>query len=259
MNLQDFINRWRGKKIDYDGVYSNQCVDLIKQYFKELGLFIPHGNAIDYQKNAHDGVIWIKNTPSGVPISGDVIVWGMKPYGHVGIFVEGDVKSFRSFDQNWPNAKGEPCEIHNHNYTNVLGWLRPPTQITTDSCQAQLEDCHRKCEDEIERLGIELAGKLGEIRALNDINKDCQTKLTATEKALADTNSQLKEKDLALGEFNRQLEALKSANDFCSERLHVCQVSLNDTSECLHPNLANFTGKELVVELFRRFWRQFNA
>jgi hypothetical protein len=53
-----------------------------------------------------------------------LIIWGygIGPYGHIAIFVNGDVNSFTSFDQNYPI--GSPCKLVNHNYNNVIGWLR---------------------------------------------------------------------------------------------------------------------------------------
>lgn len=126
MTLNEFINRHNGKKIDFDGAYGAQCVDVIKFWFRDLGLPIPTGNGYQYAKNA-DGVrvVFVKNTPSGVPKPGDVIVWnkGIGPYGHVAIFVEGNTNSFRSFDQNFP--LNSACHIQSHDYKAVDGWLHP--------------------------------------------------------------------------------------------------------------------------------------
>lgn len=36
MNLEEFKNKYLGKSIDYDGVSGVQCVDLIKQYMKDV-------------------------------------------------------------------------------------------------------------------------------------------------------------------------------------------------------------------------------
>lgn len=124
--LEDFIREHDGKKIDYDGAYGAQCVDVIKFWFKKLGLPIPRGNGNQYAQNA-DGirVKYVKNTPTGVPKPGDVVVWntGIGPYGHVAIFVEGDTRSFRSFDQNYP--LNTACHIQSHSYNHVDGWLHP--------------------------------------------------------------------------------------------------------------------------------------
>lgn len=131
MTLNEFITKWNGKKVDVDGVYGNQCTDLTKQWLKELGYDVSGawGNGKDWDKNSSkDDLQWIANTPAGVPSEGDIMVFGGGSYGHVSIFIDGDTNSFRSFDQNWPSGKLEPCSIATHKYTGTLfvkGWLRP--------------------------------------------------------------------------------------------------------------------------------------
>jgi hypothetical protein len=36
INLEQFIQKWKGKRNDYDKAYGYQCVDLIKQYTLEV-------------------------------------------------------------------------------------------------------------------------------------------------------------------------------------------------------------------------------
>ena len=127
LSLARFISKYKGRKIEFDGAYYYQCVDLIKYWVSNLGLPMTYGNGNQYARNA-DGknYIWIKNTPSGVPRAGDIIVFNTKvgKYGHVSIFIHGDVNHFESFDQNWP--VGNACAEIVHDYTGVAGWLRMP-------------------------------------------------------------------------------------------------------------------------------------
>lgn len=50
-----FHKKWLGGRVDFDRVYGYQCVDLIKQYAKELYRLRPGswGNAIEYWYNTH--------------------------------------------------------------------------------------------------------------------------------------------------------------------------------------------------------------
>jgi hypothetical protein len=51
-----------------------------------------------------------------------VIVWNRKKgkgYGHVSVFIHGDVNGFTSFDQNWTTVS--KCTESEHDYVNVLG------------------------------------------------------------------------------------------------------------------------------------------
>lgn len=130
MSYQDFVNKYNGKPVDFDGQLGIQCMDLYQQYNKDVvgGPHIP-SNAKDvwnnYPKDKYDR---IANTPNGVPQKGDVMIWNGNVgggYGHIGMFNEGNVWRFSSFDQNWiiKNA-----HIQEHNYTNLIGWLHPKTQ-----------------------------------------------------------------------------------------------------------------------------------
>lgn len=130
MTLDGFIKKYNGKGVDFDGNKKYWCVDLYRQYCKEVLQLLQSPlvtGAADiwnsYRKASFDR---ISNTPKGVPSKGSVMVWSKKTgggYGHVAIFIEGNVNSFRSFDQNWPT--GSLCHVQNHYYKNILGWLKP--------------------------------------------------------------------------------------------------------------------------------------
>lgn len=132
LTLEEFVLTYSGKGIDYDGHYGYQCVDLYRQYVADALGFpqnIPVIGAADlwtsYQPAHYER---IANTPEGVPMPGDIIVWGREfgPFGHVGVFLFGNVKRFVSFEQNFP--AGSVAHLQIHNYLGVLGWLRPRHQ-----------------------------------------------------------------------------------------------------------------------------------
>lgn len=149
-SFTDFITKWKGKGIDFDGVYGDQCMDLMHQYCVEVlgitdGRVLAAPAAKDVYLNftnvvGHDLFNKIDNTPTGVPQNGDIVFWGtgIGPYGHVAIFINGDVNSFNSFDQNWNGHQF--CETINHNYNSVLGWLRfKPTAIDYKALYEQVK------------------------------------------------------------------------------------------------------------------------
>jgi hypothetical protein len=137
MTLQEFITKYKNKTVDFDGAYGGQCVDLFNKYLVDvLGITnpiqqFPVASAYQiygYAKN-NSSFVCIPNDPTAVPQAGDIIIWnqGVGSHGHVGIFVEGDVMSFRSFEQNWNGI--QKCVIVNHPYDHVTGWLRPKRNI----------------------------------------------------------------------------------------------------------------------------------
>ena len=141
MKLQDFINKYQGKFVNFDTAYPNQCVDLSKQWEYDNGWPIITGNACKEPDNADKNFYtWISNTPTGIPKEGDLIIWNCSVgngSGHIAIFIEGDANSFRSFDQNYPT--GTPAHIQNHTYKNILGWLSPNVLHQPEGAQMTID------------------------------------------------------------------------------------------------------------------------
>lgn len=130
MTLQQFRDKYIGKKVDFDGFYGGQCVDLYRQYVKDV-LGYPQSPGVGGAAEIWDSASpeyydFIKNTPTGVPQPGDIVIWNRRAgggFGHVAIFLRGDINRFTSLDQNWPTL--DKVTETEHNYTNVIGWLRP--------------------------------------------------------------------------------------------------------------------------------------
>lgn len=129
MTLDQFIAKYKGKFVEYHSYNpnaKNQCVDLANQYIVEvLGLPAIIGtNAQDFPSKKGNNFTWIPNTPDGLPNKGDLMIFKSSDgVGHISIFIEGNLSLFKSFDQNYPT--GSACSVVQHNYRNVLGWLRP--------------------------------------------------------------------------------------------------------------------------------------
>ena len=136
MSLQDFIDKYKGKKNDFDGVFGSQCVDLYDFYCRDV-----IGAPIHYVTGAKD--IWenypktyfnrIPNTPTGIPQPGDVMIWGSDygQWGHVAIVTEADVNKFKALSQNDP--VGRKTHIKNYTYDFVLGWLQPVQNVNSSN------------------------------------------------------------------------------------------------------------------------------
>jgi N-acetylmuramoyl-L-alanine amidase len=136
MNTQVFFDKWNGKYLDFDGHWGYQCMDLLRQYLKEcLGLNPYDLPAVQYAKQVFQNFnpsnthfTKIVNTPSGVPLKGDIIFWNYYPFvtgwaGHVALCMTASVNNLITFDQNYPT--NSPCHYQKHNYRGVMGWLSP--------------------------------------------------------------------------------------------------------------------------------------
>lgn len=133
ITLDEFIKKYSGKAIDYDGTAGAQCVDLIKMYLKYVFGITPKaiGNAHAYFDSFNSysflkrNFIKIGNSKEFVPQKGDICVWSkqLNGYGHVSIATgKGNTSSFESFDMNWG---GRSAKLVEHNYQHFLGVLRP--------------------------------------------------------------------------------------------------------------------------------------
>ena len=145
MNVEEFFTKYNGRFVDYDGKFGNQCVDLMRQYIKEVLGLDPYKTipATNYAKNMFynfpDGgtkqLVKIYNGPTNVPKEGDILFWKTYPFitgiaGHVAIFSEGNLYTVVTFGQNYPT--GQPCKFYKygksnllHGYRGVIGWLHP--------------------------------------------------------------------------------------------------------------------------------------
>lgn len=130
MTLDQFITKYNGKGIDSDGSYGNQCVDLYRQYIKEV-LGYPQSPGVSGAKDIWSSYLpdyftRIANTPEGIPQEGDIMIWGSTygPYGHVAVVKSATLNTFTCFSQNDPT--GALCGLKTYRtYKPVLGWLHP--------------------------------------------------------------------------------------------------------------------------------------
>ena len=179
MTTDEFFNTYNGKALDFDGYYGYQCMDLYQQYNKEI-VGAPHVPADPahkiwtedkYPKNFYEK---IANTLEGVPQKGDVVIWSKDAnggFGHVGIFANGNVNEFTSFDQNWP--MGTICHFQKHNYNHVLGWLRPRLKEQMASITQRELDAIIKARNEhwdaLQVAGVRIDQLTGNLKTISSI------------------------------------------------------------------------------------------
>lgn len=131
MKIDEFITKYMGKKVDFDGVYGAQCVDLFRQYCQDV-LGLPHTGRVDGAKDLFEKysslsneVKYFERFTRGV-VTGDVAIWGAtekNPYGHVAIVI-GNMpgRDLLVFEQNGFKQDGAKLTIRT--IDNLLGYLR---------------------------------------------------------------------------------------------------------------------------------------
>ena len=134
MTLNKFVEKYNGKKIDYDGHYGAQCVDVFRQYCKDV-LAIPHTGAVvgavelytQYEKMPLEQK-YFKRVPYKVgmfPEAGDVVIFAptkSNKYGHVAIVLDTSSEEIAVFEQD--GFKQDGAHVGSWNYARVLGCLR---------------------------------------------------------------------------------------------------------------------------------------
>ena len=133
MYLEQFITKYCGKKVDYDGAFGAQCVDLFRQYCRDV-LDVPHTGSVDGAKELYERYAdlplekkyFTRLTKSATPSYGLVAVWGATPtnkYGHVAIVIcKMDASSLLVFEQNGVLQDGAKIVKRDTKY--LLGYLK---------------------------------------------------------------------------------------------------------------------------------------
>lgn len=225
MTLQQFVDKYNGKLVDYDGAYGGQCVDLYRMYVKEV-LELPQTppvvGAKDIWTGETNGFEKIANTPTGVPSIGDVMIWGTKygKFGHVAIVTSATVDYFTCFSQNDP--AGALCGYKNYNtYAPVIGWLHPITPTV---------DHH-----------VEEIAKLQ--KQINDLKKDQENLV----KIVEELRLSIKEKDKDILSSTEELELLKVEKQTWQEQIDYYKPYKARYEEALGKIPNAMTGWELIV------------
>ena len=113
MTLKRFIVTYNGKKVDFDGAYGYQCVDLFRQYCKDV-LDIPQLPSVNGAKDFWEKHGCLKQTADSYA-PGDVLIYGAtpsNPYGHVCILVALlDSDTFIVFEQNGMKQDGAKLNV----------------------------------------------------------------------------------------------------------------------------------------------------
>ena len=144
MTLQEFVDKYKGKPVDFDGVYGAQCVDLARQYFKDVwelpkqpesvvgaaDFFFKH----DSRPLQRELCRCIPYSGTAQPPIGSLVIFksaGSNKFGHIAICIEATPHGMNTFEQDGiANAKAleegreqKGAYIGHWNYDRLVGWL----------------------------------------------------------------------------------------------------------------------------------------
>lgn len=127
MNLTAFINKYLGTKVDFDGKFGAQCVDLYRRYCADV-LEVPQTPGVTGAKDIikNPGVLSVTTENALADYTrGDVLIWGAtkaNKYGHVAILVSiYNTKYFIVLEQD--GFKQDGVKLAFRSRENLLGCL----------------------------------------------------------------------------------------------------------------------------------------
>lgn len=260
ITLSEFVSKYKGKLVDFDNAYGGQCVDLYRQYVKEV-LGLPQtptvAGAKDIWNGATNGFDKIANTPDGFPLPGDVMIWGSKygPYGHVAIATEANTSTFTCFSQNDPS--GSLCVIKTYsNWTPLLGWLHP----------IKVEDSSYKGYDLTNTDSMKVAvdvliqlqsGELVRKADLDNLSKqinDLRTNHDSLTKRVDDLSSVIAEKDKLIASGEERIATLMADNQTMAEQLVYYKPYKSRYEEALGKIPNAMTASQLFSAAWKKWW-----
>lgn len=133
MNTKEFVDAYIGKKVDFDGQFGAQCVDLFRQFCKDVW-GVPHLGGVNGAKDIYlnydkmPGEVQYTNrvaySGDNCPQEGNVVLFkesASNQYGHVAVCLYSTKSRIVVFEQDGFAQNG--AKIGTWDYARVLGWL----------------------------------------------------------------------------------------------------------------------------------------
>lgn len=277
MTFDEYISKFTGQTVDTDGVYPNQCMDLMHSYvYNVLGLtdlrLLAHPAAYQVFTEFTESQYFdkIDNTPTGIPQKGDIVLFNKtasNPYGHVCVFISGDANKFKSFDANYPT--GSLPHVQDHTYGYCLGWLHPKS--TQPDLQAQLDQT-RQDRDKTWNMVIALCDALGVPHnfdvALAEVNKlvGLEDVLRGKEQQIEDASKQIQDLEAQIKQLTDSNATLKTTNDALNQTVQQQHDDITQQGDKINQlikqiadlkqniNLPTLTGWKLkLIQILSKF------
>ena len=243
MIFDQFIEKYKGKAVDFDGSYGDQCVDLVRQYIKEV-LEQPQPKGVvgakdfwtnfESDPNLKNYFLKIPDTKEAIPQKGDIVIWGSNygKYGHIAIINWANINQFQALSQNDP--LGAKTILKNYSFNYVLGWFR--ALKTNDNMTDIIKKYGCKTVEELDTKIMEHVG----LDWGNENNNDNGSFLASARRTISSLRAELEKKQLEINTTKSELveksSALKQVRDELSnfvETLAKKLVTIVDKSEII--------------------------
>lgn len=144
MTLIEFVEKFKGKVVDFDKMYGAQCVDLVREYFQDVwelpkqpeGVIGAQDFFYQHESRPIQRQLCDCHTYNGanLPPVGSVVIFkstGTNKFGHIAICLKATATGLEVFEQDGiANEKAvkegreqKGAYIANWNYDRLVGWL----------------------------------------------------------------------------------------------------------------------------------------
>lgn len=132
--MVSYVSGLVGRRIDVDGYYGSQCVDLIMHVCERFFGYRPYGNAIDYTANKLPSGFKRYSRGQARVEPGDILVWkwgSWDRYGHIGVCTSYDGVNVTSVEQNVDGGHGSltmggPARYRTRTDACLVSIIKPP-------------------------------------------------------------------------------------------------------------------------------------
>jgi hypothetical protein len=128
----EWLNAQNGKALDFDGVYSLQCVDFFNYYYQFLTGRNPYSDGYGVAgakdlwgvpTSRFTKVLNNPNDPNQFPSAGDILIYSVGAYGHINVCLSADNNGLTTIGQN-ENNRNDKVSIVTRNWSTVVGSLK---------------------------------------------------------------------------------------------------------------------------------------
>ena len=263
MTLNEFITKYKGKGIDFDGYYGFQCVDLYRQYVQDV-LQIPQSPSVNGAKDIWDNYLKdyfdsIPNTPEGVPQKGDIMVWGSKygKYGHVAVVTSATTSYFNAFSQNDPIGSLPAIKKYT-SWGSVLGWLHPKEK--EENNEQALKDKISDLETENKSIRQALAEEQLVTNHQGNVIKEYERDNTDLLNQLSESRKQRDDFKFQAEDYKREAISLESKLKDSQADVNALKSQITDLEKTVKDlkrvELSEIDAGLLIQELIYRLFRR---
>lgn len=243
MTVEQFKDKWLGRRIDYDSVYFFQCTDLTKQYLHECFNIKPgaYGDAKDWFLSPNAMLLSAFTKTGGQALPGDIVVYNptpTNPHGHIGIAINNAVMLEQNGTGGGDGLGTNAIRLRTINYARVLGLLRPKSQGGDEmiSSHDEAQKLYKMLRPNGNASAAELLNTVGKRSFKNFIN-DATAEIENRDANIANQIEQLRQRTQKINDLEKILklkdDTIVTLNSELETAKHLLEIEAEKVTTAL--------------------------